>query len=91
MTYTPPDVWTWDSESGGKWASLNRPIAGPTHDKDLQKGLDPADKAARVASYARTLMHEVEVIAHSCGVVEPRLLNRGHVQSINARGEPEPI
>jgi hypothetical protein len=28
--YTPPKVWTWDSESGGKWASINRPIAGPT-------------------------------------------------------------
>ena len=67
------------------------PTGITTHDKDLQRGLDPADKAARVASYARNLMHEVEVIAHSCGVVEPRLLNRGHVQSINARGEPEAI
>jgi glutamate synthase domain-containing protein 2 len=67
------------------------PTGITTHDTDLQRGLDPADKAARVASYARNLMHEVEVIAHSCGVVEPRLLNRGHVQSINARGEPEPI
>lgn len=38
MTYTPPKVWTWDSESGGKFASINRPIAGPTHDKDLPTG-----------------------------------------------------
>ena len=30
--YTPPAVWTWDSESGGTWAKINRPIAGPTHD-----------------------------------------------------------
>ncbi len=37
-TYTPPDVWTWDSESGGKFASINRPIAGATHDKDLPVG-----------------------------------------------------
>jgi len=67
------------------------PTGITTHDEDLQKGLDPADKANRVASYARNLMHEVEVIAHSCGVAEPRLLNRSHVQSINARGEPEPV
>ena len=30
--YVPPKVWTWDKESGGKFASINRPIAGPTHD-----------------------------------------------------------
>jgi len=38
MTYTPPKVWTWDSESGGKFASINRPISGATHDKDLPTG-----------------------------------------------------
>ena len=38
MTYTPPDVWTWDAENGGRFASTNRPIAGPTHDKDLPRG-----------------------------------------------------
>ena len=37
-TYTPPKVWTWDAENGGKFASTNRPIAGPTHDKDLPVG-----------------------------------------------------
>ncbi|MDK3017514.1 glutathione-dependent disulfide-bond oxidoreductase [Pseudodonghicola flavimaris] len=36
--YTPPDVWTWDSESGGRFASINRPIAGPTHDQALPRG-----------------------------------------------------
>lgn len=41
MTYPPPKVWTWDSESGGKFASINRPIAGPTHDKDLPTGKHP--------------------------------------------------
>ncbi|MEM8822316.1 MAG: glutathione-dependent disulfide-bond oxidoreductase [Pseudomonadota bacterium] len=41
MTYTPPKVWTWDSESGGHFASINRPIAGPTHDKDLPVGKHP--------------------------------------------------
>ena len=37
-TYTPPKVWTWDEKNGGRFASINRPIAGPTHDKDLPVG-----------------------------------------------------
>ncbi|GGY43297.1 glutathione-dependent disulfide-bond oxidoreductase [Parvularcula lutaonensis] len=37
-TYTPPEVWTWDRDSGGKFANINRPIAGKTHDKDLPRG-----------------------------------------------------
>ena len=41
MTYTPPKKWTWDAESGGKFASINRPIAGPTHDKELSVGKHP--------------------------------------------------
>ena len=40
-TYTPPKVWTWEAESGGKFASINRPIAGPTHDKALEIGKHP--------------------------------------------------
>ena len=36
--YTPPQVWTWDKESGGRFASINRPIAGPTHEKELPVG-----------------------------------------------------
>ncbi len=39
--YTPPAVWTWEKESGGKFASINRPIAGPTHDKELSVGKHP--------------------------------------------------
>jgi len=39
--YTPPAVWTWNKESGGKFASINRPIAGPTHDKQLPVGKHP--------------------------------------------------
>ncbi len=37
-TYTPPKVWTWDKESGGRFASINRPIAGATHEKALPVG-----------------------------------------------------
>lgn len=39
--YEPPKVWTWDSESGGQFANINRPIAGATHDKDLPVGKHP--------------------------------------------------
>lgn len=39
--YQPPRVWTWDAESGGAWASVNRPIAGATHSATLQSGKHP--------------------------------------------------
>ena len=39
--YTPPKVWTWDQENGGKFASINRPIAGATHDQELPRGVHP--------------------------------------------------
>jgi len=39
--YEPPAIWTWDKESGGRFASINRPIAGATHDKDLPVGKHP--------------------------------------------------
>ena len=39
--YTPPKVWAWNKESGGRFANINRPIAGPTHDKELPVGRHP--------------------------------------------------
>jgi len=39
--YVPPKVWTWNKDSGGRFANINRPIAGPTHDKDLPVGKHP--------------------------------------------------
>ena len=39
--YVPPSVWTWDKASGGKFANINRPIAGATHEKDLPMGKHP--------------------------------------------------
>jgi GST-like protein len=39
--YTPPNVWSWNKESGGRFASINRPISGPTHDKELPVGRHP--------------------------------------------------
>ena len=39
--YTPPKVWTWDKPSGGAFASINKPIAGATHEQPLQVGKHP--------------------------------------------------
>ena len=39
--YVPPKVWQWDKSSGGKFANINRPVSGPTHDKELPKGKHP--------------------------------------------------
>ena len=41
VEYTPPKVWTWNQENGGAWASINRPVSGPTHDKPLPIGRHP--------------------------------------------------
>jgi GST-like protein len=41
QTYQPPTVWKWENESGGTFASINRPIAGSTHEKELPKGEHP--------------------------------------------------
>ena len=40
-SYTPPKVWTWDKPNGGQFANINRPIAGPTHEKKLPVGKHP--------------------------------------------------
>lgn len=58
------------------------PTGVATHDKRLQAGLIPADKAVRVANYAKNIVKEVGIIAHSCGVPEPRLLRRYHARII---------
>jgi GST-like protein len=39
--YTPPKIWTWDKENGGQFANINRPVAGPTHQKELPVGRHP--------------------------------------------------
>jgi len=41
IPYTPPSVWTWNKANGGRFANINRPIAGPTHEQDLPRGRHP--------------------------------------------------
>lgn len=62
------------------------PTGVTTHNKRLQKGLDPLKKSHRVANYHRNLTYDVGTIAHSCGVREPRELTRKHVRIVNERG-----
>ncbi|MGA9335368.1 MAG: glutathione-dependent disulfide-bond oxidoreductase, partial [Rudaea sp.] len=40
-SYIPPKIWQWNKESGGRFASINRPVAGATHDKQLPVGRHP--------------------------------------------------
>ena len=41
ITYIPPKIWTWDKANGGRFANINRPIAGPTHERELPRGKHP--------------------------------------------------
>ena len=67
------------------------PTGITTHNPRLQKGLDVEDKSKRVARYATSIRKEVGVIAHSCGVVEPRRLSRAHCRIVQADGLSKPL
>ncbi len=58
------------------------PTGIATHNLKLQQGLDPTDKANRVMNYARNMIKELEIIAHACGVDNPRKLNRKHARIV---------
>ncbi|MGR3518838.1 MAG: FMN-binding glutamate synthase family protein [Roseovarius sp.] len=62
------------------------PTGITTHDPYLQRGLVVEDKYAKVANYAKSIISEVETIAHSVGVTEPRLMRRRHVRLVQANG-----
>jgi GST-like protein len=66
--YTPPKVWTWNKENGGQFANINRPVAGPTHDKELPVGRHP------LQLYSLATPNGVKVT-----VMLEELLARGHV------------
>lgn len=67
------------------------PTGITTHDRRLQRGLDPADKAIRVMRYQQGMEREVGVIAHSCGVTEPRQLRRRHCRIVQPNGRSLPM
>jgi len=67
------------------------PTGITTHDPRLQKGLVVSDKAERVAHYCKNMNYEVGVIAHSCGVPEPRRLRRYHARVVDRAGLSIPL
>lgn len=67
------------------------PTGITTHNKRFQSGLVVADKYKRVARYAQEITHEVETIAHSVGVAEPRLMRRRHVRIVQDNGRSLPL
>ncbi len=67
------------------------PTGITTHDPRFQKGLVVRDKYKRVERYATDIIHEVETIAHSVGVAEPRLLRRRHVRLMQDTGRSVPM
>lgn len=67
------------------------PTGITTHDPALQRGLDPTDKAVKVANFVTQMRKEMGLIAHSCGVLEPRQLKRHHVRIVCADGRSRPL
>jgi len=67
------------------------PTGITTHNKRLQKGLNVESKAERVKNYATNMVHEIGVISHSCGVNEPRELQRFHARIITDKGRSESL
>ena len=62
-----------------------------THDKHLQRGLVVEDKAERVKQYSKNMHKEIGIIAHSCGVPEPRRLKRFHCRVVQENGRSVPL
>ena len=62
------------------------PTGVTTHNRRLQRGLVPQEKAVRVSQYAQSIERDLGVIAHSCGVLEPRLLRRSHCRVVQGNG-----
>ncbi|MAZ09932.1 MULTISPECIES: glutathione-dependent disulfide-bond oxidoreductase [unclassified Limnobacter] len=76
--YTPPKVWVWDKESGGKFANINRPIAGSTHDKELPVGEHPLQLyslATPNGVKVTVMLEELLALGHSGAEYDAWLIN----------------
>ncbi|MEL6750655.1 MAG: glutamate synthase-related protein, partial [Pseudomonadota bacterium] len=67
------------------------PTGITTHKKTLQRGLDPKRKEVRVAHYVEEMVHGVETLALSCGMSDPRDLDRGHVRIVGDDGRSKKL
>lgn len=78
--YVPPDVWTWEQESGGRFANINRPIAGATHDKELPVGKHPLQLyslATPNGVKVTVLLEELLALGHTQAEYDAWLINIG--------------
>jgi len=78
--YVPPKVWTWNKDSGGRFANINRPIAGPTHDKDLPVGRHPFQLyslATPNGVKVTVMLEELLALGHAGAEYDAWLINIG--------------
>ena len=78
--YTPPKVWQWNTDSGGTWAKINRPIAGPTHDKALPVGKHPLQLyslATPNGVKVTIMLEELLALGHAGAEYDAHLINIG--------------
>jgi GST-like protein len=78
--YEPPKVWTWDKENGGRFASINRPIAGPTHDKELPVGRHPLQLYSRATPNGvkvTVMLEELLALGHTGAEYDAWLIDIG--------------
>ena len=78
--YVPPKVWTWNKSGGGRFANINRPISGPTHDKDLPVGRHPLQLyslATPNGVKVTTMLEELLALGHSGAEYDAWLIKIG--------------
>ena len=78
--YTPPKVWTWNKPSGGRFASINRPVAGPTHDKPLPVGKHPLQlysMATPNGQKVTIMLEELLALGHAGAEYDAWMINIG--------------
>lgn len=79
-TYEPPKVWTWDQENGGKFSKTNRPVAGPTHEKELPVGKHPLQLYSLATPNGvkiTVMLEELLALGHSGAEYDAWLVNIG--------------
>ena len=78
--YTPPKVWTWNKPSGGRFANINRPVAGPTHDKPLPVGKHPLQlysMATPNGQKVTIMLEELLALGHAGAEYDAWMINIG--------------
>ena len=85
--YIPPKVWKWDKESGGRFANINRPIAGATHEKDLPVGKHPLQLYSLGTPNGikvTILLEELLALGHTGAEYDAYLINIGEGQQFSS-------